>query len=138
VLLSPWADLTTTWRARHDALSMNRTAMETAAKMYLRNVRPFETLASPARARLHGLPPVHIQTSDAEGLSADARELANKLQREGNAVEFVAWHAMPHAWHCFAPFIPEARSALQQASAFMRRCWDEAAATAVDVAAARP
>ena len=123
VLLSPWADLTTIWRAKHNVASMNRTAMEVAASMYLRNVRPFEPLASPARARLHGLPPIHIQTSDTEALCVDARELAVKLQRAGNAVEFAQWHAMPHAWHCFTPFIPEARAALAQASAFIRGCW---------------
>jgi epsilon-lactone hydrolase len=123
VLLSPWADLTTIWRAKHNVLSMNRTAMEAAAKMYLQNARLFETLASPARAKLHGLPPVHIQTSDSEGLNADAHELAAKLQREGTWVEFAEWHAMPHAWHCFSPFVPEARAALAQAAVFMRDCW---------------
>jgi hypothetical protein len=30
--------------------------------MYLRNVRRFEPLVSPARAKLHGLPPIHVQT----------------------------------------------------------------------------
>ncbi|MFM0506811.1 alpha/beta hydrolase [Paraburkholderia sp. RL17-373-BIF-A] len=123
VLFSPWADLTTIWRASHNALSMNRTAMEAAADMYLRNVRRFEPLASPARAKLHGLPPIHVQTSDAEALSTDARELAARLQRAGNAVEFAQWHAMPHAWQCFAPFVPEARAALAEASRFICRCW---------------
>jgi monoterpene epsilon-lactone hydrolase len=123
VLLSPWADLTTVWRAKHNVLSMNRTAMEAAAQMYLRNVRPFETLASPARAKLHGLPPIHIQTSDSEGLNEDAHALAARLQRAGTRVEFAEWHAMPHAWHCFAPFIPEARAALEQAAVFIRGCW---------------
>jgi monoterpene epsilon-lactone hydrolase len=123
VLLSPWADLTTIWRAQHNVVSMNRTAMETAASMYLRNVRPCETLASPARARLHGLPPIHIQASDTEGLYLDAQELAAKLRHADNAVEFAEWHTMPHAWHCFTPFIPEARAALRQASAFIRDRW---------------
>jgi epsilon-lactone hydrolase len=102
---------------------MNRTAMEVAADMYLRNVRRFEPLASPARAKLHGLPPIHVQTSDAEALSVDAGELAAKLQRAGNAVEFAQWHAMPHAWQCFSPFVPEARAALAEAAGFIRRCW---------------
>jgi epsilon-lactone hydrolase len=123
VLLSPWADLTTIWRAKHNVVSMNRTAMEVAANMYLRNVRPFEMLASPARARLDGLPPIHIQTSSTEGLCVDARELAAKLQRADNAVEYAEWDSMPHAWHCFTPFIPEARAALAQASVFIRGCW---------------
>ncbi|MFM0627177.1 alpha/beta hydrolase [Paraburkholderia xenovorans] len=123
VLFSPWADLTTIWRASHHTLSMNRTAMEAAADMYLRNVRRFAPLASPARAKLHGLPPIHVQSSDAEALSTDARELAARLQRAGNAVEFAQWHAMPHAWQCFAPFVPEARAALAEASRFICRCW---------------
>ncbi|WP_259295141.1 alpha/beta hydrolase [Paraburkholderia sp. DHOC27] len=126
VLLSPWADLTTIWRAQHNVVSMNRTAMEVAAKMYLRNVRPFDVLASPARAKLHDLPPIHIQTSDTEALCLDARELAAKLQRQGNHVEIAEWHALPHAWHCFAPFVPEARAALGQAAAFIRARWHDA------------
>lgn len=121
VLFSPWADLTTTWRASHNAMTMNRTAMEAAANMYLRHTRRSELLASPARARLHDLPPVHIQTSDAEVLNTDARELATKLRRAGNAVEFEQWHAMPHAWQCFSPFLPEARAALARAAKFIRQ-----------------
>jgi acetyl esterase/lipase len=123
VLFSPWADLTMTSRLSHNVASMNRTAMETAVGMYLRNTRRFAPLASPARAKLHGLPPIHIQASDAEALSIDAHELTAKLECAGNAVEFAEWHGMPHAWQCFSPFIPEARASLAQASGFIRRCW---------------
>lgn len=122
VLFSPWADLTAIRRASRNVPSMNRTAMETAAEMYLRNVRRFEPLASPAHADLHGLPPIDIQTRDAEALSINAHDLAAKLKRAGNAGEFAQWHAVPARWQCFSPFIPEARASLAQASGFIRRC----------------
>lgn len=123
VLLSPWVDLTTIWRADHGDLMMNRTAMEQAAKQYLGHASARNPLASPARASMHGLPPVHIQWSDTELLKIDALELAHRLEKQGNAVECRQWTAVPHAWHCFAPLLPEARAAVAGAADFMRRCW---------------
>jgi epsilon-lactone hydrolase len=127
-LLSPWVDLSTIWRAGHYHLTLNRSAMDAAARRYLHRARPENLLASPARAPMLGLPPVHIQTSDAELLSIDARDLADKLRAAGNAVDYVEWTAMPHAWHCFSPLLPEARAALVRAADFIGRCWRDRSA----------
>ena len=125
VLFSPWADLTMISRASHKVVSMNRTAMETAAGMYLRNA----ALRTARVARTRQAPWLAADSRPGQrrrSVSIDAHELAAKLQHAGNAVEFAQWHAMPHAWQCFSPFMPEARAALAQASGFIRRCWEDA------------
>jgi len=140
VLFSPWADLGHATQRNSGALPLSQTAMAMATRMYLGdgegnacggandegssyphrdNAR--SPLASPARADLHGLPPLQIQVSDAEMMYRDARVLASRLRRAGGAAELSIWHAMPHAWPCFAPFLPEARAALRQAATFIRR-----------------
>jgi hypothetical protein len=42
-----------------------------------------------------------------------------QLHCTGGTVQFARWHALP----CFAPFLPEANQALQQAAMFVRRCF---------------
>lgn len=121
VLFSPWADLTTTWRAGRGTGPTTRLAMQRAARMYLGDASTWDPYVSPARGQLHGLPPVHLQISDSEAMYEDARALAARIDRAGGTVQFAQWHAMPHALPCFAPFLPEANQALRQAAMFVRR-----------------
>ncbi len=79
---------------------------------------------------MHDPPSVHIQASDLELLKVDARELADKLAAAGNDVEYRELSAMPHAWHCFAPLLPESRAAVVRAADFIRCCWRGASASA--------
>jgi monoterpene epsilon-lactone hydrolase len=122
ILLSPWADLSADEASDGDAFAQSRRAMRTAAALYLQDASPGEPLASPARAALHGLVPLQIQTSDAEALYQDACRLAGRVMQARGTVELSVWHGLPHAWHCFTPFIPEARAGLRLAAAFIRRC----------------
>lgn len=127
VLFSPWADLSHATQRNSGALPLSQSAMAMATRMYLGDGgqpvadHDLPALASPAHADLHGLPPLQIQISDAETMYRDARLLASRLRRAGSAAELAIWHAMPHAWPCFAPFLPEARAALRQAATFIRR-----------------
>jgi monoterpene epsilon-lactone hydrolase len=127
ILLSPWADLSADEERGDeegdgDAFAQSRRAMRVAAALYLRDTSLREPLASPARASLHGLVPLQIQTSDAEALYQDACRLAGRVMQSRGKVELSVWHGLPHAWHCFTPFIPEARAGLRLAAAFIRRC----------------
>jgi len=122
ILLSPWADLSADEESDADAFAQSRRAMRAAAALYLQDANPGEPLASPARASLHGLVPLQIQTSDAEALYKDACRLAGRVMQSRGKVELSVWHGLPHAWHCFTPFIPEARAGLRLAAAFIRRC----------------
>ncbi|WP_354681159.1 alpha/beta hydrolase [Cupriavidus plantarum] len=119
ILFSPWADLRHATQRDSGALPLSQAAMAMATRLYIGDTP--EPLASPALADLHGLPPLQIHVSDAESIYRDARALASRLRRAGSAAELSIWHAMPHAWPCFAPFLPEARAALRQAATFIRR-----------------
>ncbi|HTJ94560.1 MAG TPA: alpha/beta hydrolase [Pararobbsia sp.] len=121
VLFSPWVDLSSTGSACRGGPGMNIVAMETAARMYVGHASRFDPLASPARAYLGGLPPIHIHVSDSEALYGQSSDLEQRLRRAEIPVELYVWESMPHAWHCFTPLLPEARSALRVASEFVTR-----------------
>lgn len=121
VLFSPWVDLASTGSACSGGPGINIVAMDTAAQMYAGHAGRFDPLASPARARLAGLPPIHIHVSDSEALYGQATDLEQRLQRAKVPVEMYVWESMPHAWHCFTPLLPEARTAMQVAAEFVRR-----------------
>jgi len=71
-------------------------------------------------ADLTGLPPLFIQAGSTEVLLDDARRVANNARHAGVTVNFEIWPKMPHVWPLFAPFLPEARRALDDAAAFAR------------------
>ena len=121
VLFSPWVDLASTGTACSGGPGINIVAMETAAQMYAGHAGRFDPLASPARARLNGLPPIHIHVSDSEALYGQSAHLEERLRRAKVPVEMYVWESMPHAWHCFTPLLPEARAAMQVAADFVRR-----------------
>ncbi|WP_109482411.1 alpha/beta hydrolase [Paraburkholderia sp. C35] len=122
VLFSPWADLTTTWRAARGTGPVTRLAIQQAARRYVGDASTWDPYVSPARGELRDLPPIHLQISDSEVMYEDARALAARLDRAGVTVQVALWHGMPHALPCFAPFLPEANQALRQAAMFVRRC----------------
>jgi monoterpene epsilon-lactone hydrolase len=67
------------------------------------------------------LPPLFIQAGSTEVLLDDSRRVADNARAAGVQVELQVWPKMPHVWQIFAPFIPEARRALDGAAAFVRQ-----------------
>jgi epsilon-lactone hydrolase len=125
VLFSPWTDLAATGDSitrndRSDPMFHGRHVAE-GARIYLGDARATEPLASPLYADLARLPPLFIQASDCEVLLDDSTRLAEKARKAGVAVEFRAWHRLPHVWQFFARFLPEGRAALLEAAQFIRR-----------------
>lgn len=124
-LFSPWTDLAATGETlvtndRSDVMFYGR-SIGLAARFYLGDSAADTPLASPLYGDLRGLPPLLIQASDSEVLLDDSRRLAEKAARAGVPVEVKTWHKLPHAWQLFSPFLPEAREALTEAGAFIRR-----------------
>lgn len=124
VLFSPWTDLAATGESirrndRSDAMFRGHRIAQ-FARIYLGEAAATEPLASPLYADLARLPPLFIQASDSEVLLDDSTRLAEKAARAGVNVSFRAWHKLPHVWQFFAPFLPEGRAALAEASAFIR------------------
>jgi acetyl esterase/lipase len=90
------------------------------ADAYLGTRRRDEPLASPHFADLRGMPPTLIQAGGREVLFDDAARLAEKMRRDGFAVEFEAWPGMFHVWHAFAGELPEADDAIERIGEFVR------------------
>lgn len=83
--------------------------------------KPEDPLASPLYGDLSGLPPLLIQVGDAEVLLDDSTRLAEKAKQAGVDATLEVWPEMPHVWHAFAPFLPEATRAIDQIGAFVRK-----------------
>jgi epsilon-lactone hydrolase len=125
VLFSPWTDLAATGASiiandKRDCL-FHGSEIARFARLYLGETPPDHPLASPHYADLKGLPPLFIQASDSEVLMDDSTRLAAKARSAGVAVEFRLWSGVPHAFQFFTRFLPEARDALRDTAAFMRR-----------------
>ncbi len=124
VLFSPWTDLAATGRSiidndAADALLFGSWVAPTA-RHYLGDTPATNPLASPVYADLTGLPPLLIQVSDTEVLLDDSRRVISNATRAGVTATLQVWPRLPHGWQIFAPILPEARTALHDAAAFIR------------------
>lgn len=77
-------------------------------------------LTSPLYGDLTGLPPLMIQTGDAEVLRDDSTRFAEKAQAAGVDVNLEIWPDMPHVFQGFAPFLPQASEAIEKIGAFFK------------------
>jgi acetyl esterase/lipase len=76
-------------------------------------------LLSPIFGDLSGLPPTLIHCGSDEILLDDAVRLHAALVASGVASELDIWERMPHVWHAFALFLPEAREAMARVVSFL-------------------
>jgi acetyl esterase/lipase len=82
---------------------------------------PLSPLCSPLHGDLRGLPPLLVQVGDAEVLLDDSTRFAAKAKAAGVDVTLEVWPDMPHVWHLFAPFLPEATEAIEHIGQFVRK-----------------
>ena len=62
-----------------------------------------------------------LQVGSNETLLDDSNELAQQAKAAGVEVELDVWDDMPHVWHVFAPFLPEARQAIERIGEFINQ-----------------
>jgi monoterpene epsilon-lactone hydrolase len=141
--LSPWTDLqlpaSVLRRVAHEeTLLLEALQIRTWGPHYARRTPLTHPFISPARAELHGLPPLLIQISDAEVLYDDVVRFVDKARAAGVRVTLQPFAGLVHWWHLFWRFVPEARQALDQAAGFIRHAWDAPAVRLVKQPAARP
>lgn len=123
VLFSAWTDLAATGASITE--NDGRCAMFHADNMIpsgnlYRGAEPAtHPLVSPLYSGLHGLPPLLVQYSRSELLRDDSTRVVAKARAAGVTVVDQAWPDLPHVWHLFAEFMPEARFALRQAARFI-------------------
>ncbi len=127
VAISPWTDLALTGAS----LAANAAAdpmldvgvLPGYVADYLAGADPRNPYASPLYGDPAGLPPVLLQVGSDEILLDDSTRMAEKLRAAGRPVELQVWPRMPHAWHMFAPILPEARAAIGGIGGFLQPLW---------------
>jgi acetyl esterase/lipase len=123
VCFSPAPDLTfsgASWgfNAKKD-LMIEESKEREAVRLYLRDTDIRSPLASPSFADLGGLPPLLVQVGSYEVLLSDCERFAEKARTAGVTVQLEAWPQMQHEWQFAARFLPEGRSAIAHAGAFL-------------------
>lgn len=93
------------------------------AQAYLKNSNEAETypFVSPLFGDLAGLPPLMLQTGEAEVLLDDTLRFAEKAKLAGVEVELDTWPDMPHVFQGFAPFLPQASEAIERIGKFFKQ-----------------
>ena len=108
--------------ARDPLLTGGPEALRTLAGVYLQGrAKPEDPLVSPLYGDFAGLPPLLIQVGDAEVLLDDSTRVAERARAAGVDVTLDVGPDMPHVWHAFAPFLPEASEAIERLGAFVRK-----------------
>ena len=74
---------------------------------------------APLRSDLRGLPPVLFQVGEQELLLDDSRRVHEKILDAGGKSDLEVWPHVFHGWQMLDGLIPEARQALERASAFI-------------------
>lgn len=91
------------------------------ARFYLGTASAAHPYVSPVHADLRGLPPLFMLAGSTETLLDDTRRVAGQARAAGVSVECEIAPGLPHAWPIYAPFMPEARRALDDTARFVRR-----------------
>ncbi|CAG9206507.1 6-hexanolactone hydrolase [Paraburkholderia tropica] len=76
---------------------------------------------SPLYADFHGLPPLFLLAGSTETLLDDTLRVAERARAAGVSVECEIGRDLPHIWPIYAPFMPEARRALDASARFVQR-----------------
>jgi monoterpene epsilon-lactone hydrolase len=131
VCLSPMTDLAGTGESLsrgRDALLTVESAMS-MAKAYVGDQDPRSPLISPQYGDLTGLPRLLVQVGADEILLSDSLRLAEHAKAAGVDVDLAVWPGMWHVWHTLAPYLPEARQAVDAIGVFVREAciWPDTA-----------
>jgi epsilon-lactone hydrolase len=124
VCFSPWTDLAGTGasiRFNDGRCAMFHTEnIAEFAAAYLGGHSPYESYASPVHADLRGLPPLLLQVGSTELLLDDTRLVHDKIQKAKGVSRMEIYEDVFHCWQMLDGIVPEARTALRQAAAFIR------------------
>ncbi|WP_133272198.1 alpha/beta hydrolase [Hymenobacter radiodurans] len=126
--LSPWTDLDMPDAllrrvAREETQLLEALEMRGWGPHYAGETSLTHPLVSPARAAVHGLPPLLIQISDSEVLCESVLCFTDKARTAGVAVTLQSFTGLVHWWHLFWRLLPEAREALDGVATFVNAIW---------------
>lgn len=121
--ISPWTDLAYTGeshRRNRDADAFIRADLVGAAAGWYVGDAPRESpLASPLYAALHALPPMLVHVGSTEILLDDSRRIVARLREAGVETTLTIFDDLPHVFHVFAAYLPEARAAIVEGGRFL-------------------
>jgi epsilon-lactone hydrolase len=122
--LSPWADLTQSGdsygsKAASDPI-VSKQGLDGMAQAYLAGSDPRQPLASPCFADLGGLPPLYILTGSEEVLLSDSITLAGRASDAKVEVRLDVIPDMIHVYPYFTGMLSDARTAIDDAGAWIR------------------
>jgi len=86
---------------------------------YLGAADPRDPNVSPLHAQYKGTPPTLIQCARGEILEGDSDAVATRMAAAGVAVTVQKSDGVPHVWHLFAGYSPEADRAVARIAAFL-------------------
>jgi epsilon-lactone hydrolase len=123
VCLSPWTDMTGSGdsiigNSERDPMFVAED-MERDASLYLGSQSREDPLASPLFGNFAHLPPLLIHVGETECLLDDARQVHNKMLAAGGSSELRIFKGVPHGWQFGTPFVPEARTSLNEIARFI-------------------
>jgi epsilon-lactone hydrolase len=125
-LISPWVDLhckaDSYIREADRDVVLSRPVMRQAAGHYAGDLPHDDPRVSPVRADLSGLPPLFIQSTDAEVLADDSAALLARAQAAEVDATLERWPGLWHDWQVFAGKVPEATQAVRHLAQFVAAC----------------
>jgi len=79
---------------------------------------------SPINSDLLGFPPILTHVGEDEILLSDSLRLHEQLKAHGVTSELIVWPKMWHVFHCMGGRLPQARQAIAQVGAFIKRQYE--------------
>ncbi len=122
-LLSGWFDLSfasETYRTNAERdWSLYQPELAWFADMYIGDYEAHNPLISPVYAGLGGFPPLLLQVGEEELFFGENQRIAENARQAGVQVTLQTWANVPHVWHPFVPWLPEANQALAKIARFI-------------------
>jgi acetyl esterase/lipase len=129
VLLSPWVDLAGTGESMHTNRRYDYLAGDTVAtaKLYAKDAELSHPLVSPVYADLSSLPPLLVQSGDAEILFSENQLFVERARAAGVRVTHEIEPGMVHVFQGFAAISPQGQMAIRSIGRFVRSFVDAGA-----------
>ncbi|MGE5424691.1 MAG: alpha/beta hydrolase [Syntrophothermus sp.] len=124
VSISPWADLTCSsdsYKTKNKVSLAPLDSWFVFSRHYAGNTPPAHPLISPLFGDLAGLPPLFINSGDADELYEDGEKFAAKASESGVDVTFRKGRNMVHCYPLLAPMFPEATEAMNEIVDFVKK-----------------
>jgi acetyl esterase/lipase len=138
VLLSPWVDLAGTGESIRTNRAYDYLGGDTVAtaRLYAKDADLSHPLVSPVYADLSGLPPLLVQSGDAEILFSENQRLVERARTAGVEVQHEIEPGMVHVFQCFASVSPQGQAAIVSIGRFVRSLAGTGEAPSVEAVAA--